>query len=95
MVHIRFILTFVKKEISISTLERAIEITTKAHNGQNEKTGIIMSKKTVISDFTALKGKITFSEADHMQPTDKGKQSAKETQKQHPTKTLKFEYQII
>jgi hypothetical protein len=54
-----------------------------------------MSKKTVISDFTALKGKITFSEADHMQPTDKGKQSAKETQKQHPTKTLKFEYQII
>lgn len=38
-----------------------------------------MSKKTVISDFSALKGKITFSEATAMQPSAKNKQSSKET----------------
>lgn len=57
-----------------------------------------MSKKTIISDFTALKGKITFSEADHMQPTDKGKQSAKETQKttsQETVNTLKVGQTVV
>ena len=57
-----------------------------------------MSKKTVISNFTALKGKITFSEADHMQPTDKGKQSAKETQKttsQETVNTLKVGQTVV
>lgn len=38
-----------------------------------------MSKKTVISDFSALKGKITFSEFTDMQPSAKNKQSSKET----------------
>ena len=43
-----------------------------------------MSKKTVISDFSALKGKITFSEATPVQSSKKAKQSAKETQKTTP-----------
>lgn len=43
-----------------------------------------MSKKTVISDFSALKGKITFSEATAVQSSKKAKQSAKETQKTTP-----------
>ena len=38
-----------------------------------------MSKKTVISDFSALKGKITFSEVTDMQSSAKNKQSSKET----------------
>lgn len=38
-----------------------------------------MSKKTVISDFSALKGKITFSEFTDMQSGAKNKQSSKET----------------
>ena len=39
-----------------------------------------MSKKTVISDFCALKGKITFSEATDMQSGAKNKQSSHETE---------------
>lgn len=38
-----------------------------------------MSKKTVISDFCALKGKITFSEVTDMQSSAKNKQSSKES----------------
>lgn len=38
-----------------------------------------MSKKTVISDFSALKGKITFSEVTDMQSSAKNKQSSKES----------------
>jgi hypothetical protein len=38
-----------------------------------------MSKKTVISDFSALKGEITFSEVTDMQSSAKNKQSSKET----------------
>ena len=38
-----------------------------------------MSKKTVISDFSALKGKITFAEATAMQSSAKNKQSSKES----------------
>ena len=43
-----------------------------------------MSKKTIISDFGALKGKISFSEATPVQSSKKEKQSAKETQKTTP-----------
>lgn len=43
-----------------------------------------MSKKTIISDFGALKGKISFSEATPVQSSKKAKQSAKETQKTTP-----------